>query len=175
MSNNMMKYIAGAAVVLMLIGAPMGSYFYLKNGLKYRLESQEQLQAKQVSTTISQHIETVRTPKTAALIHTAHDNRAADIELLKQVDERIVDRDHFEIISMFAPFSSERKMDIRFIADTVLFAGYDQRFVLVDSAGVVRNTYTADDDISKELIRHLSVVIPLPKHRDIRLRRELEK
>ena len=171
----MMKYIAGIAVVLMLIGAPLGSYFYLKNGLKYRLESQEQLQAKQVSTTIKDHIEAVRTPKTAALIHTAFDNRAADITLLSQIDERIVDRDHFEIISMSDPFASDRDLEIRFITDSVLFNGYDQRFVLVDSAGVVRNTYKADDDISKELIRHLAVVIPLPKHRDIRLRRELEK
>ena len=170
----MMKYVAGIAVVLMLIGAPMGSYFYLKNGLEYRLESQEQLQAKTVSDVINNHIETVRTPKTAALIHTSHDNRVADIKLLDQIDERIVDRDHFKIISMSDPFESERTLDIRFVSDSSLFQAYDQRFILVDSAGVVRNTYTADEDISKELIRHLAVVIPLPKHRDIRLRRELE-
>ena len=97
----MMKYLAGIAVVLMLIGAPMGSYFYLKNGLEYRLESQEQLQAKTVSDVINNHIETVRTPKTAALIHTSHDNRVADIKLLDQIDERIVDRDHFEICLLY--------------------------------------------------------------------------
>jgi len=171
----MMKYIAGIAVVLMLIGAPLGSYFYLKNGLKYRLESQEQLRVKIVSEKIQNHIETVRTPKTAALIHTAHDDRVADIELLDRIDERIVDRDHFEIISLSRPFESDRALDIRFVSDSLLFSGYDQRFILVDSAGAVRNTYTNDEDISKELIRHLSVIIPLPKHRDIRLRRELEK
>ena len=170
-----MKYLIASAVVLMLIGAPIGSYFYLKSGLKYRLESQEQLAPKEVSQAVSSAIEQVRTEKTAALIHTASDNKESDIKLMMEIDDRIVDRDHFELISFSDPASFGKVRDIRFIDDPNQFGAYDQRFVLVDSAGVVRNTYTADDDISKELIRHLAVVIPLPKHRDIRLRRELEK
>ncbi len=169
-----MKYLIASAVVLMLIGAPLGSYFYLKSGLKYRLESQEQLKPKEVSEEILSSLEKVRTTQTAALIHTASDNREADVKLLLEIDDRIVDRDHFELISFSNPASFGEIRDIRFVDDPSLFQNYDQRFVLVDSAGVVRNTYSAEQDISKELIRHLAVVIPLPKHRDIRLRRELE-
>ena len=169
-----MKYLIASAVVLMLIGAPLGSYFYLKSGLKYRLESQEQLAPKEVAQDVLSSIEKVRTSKTAALIHTASDNREADIKLLMEIDDRIVDRDHFEILTFSNETLFTTVRDIRFVNDSSLFDSYDQRFVLVDSAGVVRNTYSAEEDISKELIRHLAVVIPLPKHRDIRLRRELE-
>ena len=63
-----MKYLIASAVVLMLIGAPLGSYFYLKSGLKYRLESQEQLAPKEVSQEVLSSIEKIRTSKTAALI-----------------------------------------------------------------------------------------------------------
>ncbi len=169
-----MKYLIAGAVVAMLIGAPLGSYFYLKSGLKYRLESQEQLKEKEVSAATSQAIERVRTPATAALIHASSDPRPVDIDLLKEIDERIVDRDHFEIITRLDKNIFDSFRDIRFITSDSLFTTTAERFILVDSAGVVRNTYMADDDISKELIRHLAVVIPLPKHRDIRLRRELE-
>ncbi len=169
-----MKYLIASAVVLMLIGAPLGSYFYLKSGLKYRLESQEQLAPKKVSQKVLSSIQKVRSDKTAALIHTASDNREVDLRLLMEIDDRIVDRDHFEILSFSDESLFTKVRDIRFVNDSSLFRSFDHRFVLVDSAGVVRNIYRAEEDISKELIRHLAVVIPLPKHRDIRLRRELE-
>ena len=169
-----MRYLVASAVVLMLIGAPLGSYFYLRSGLAYRLDSQEQLSPKEVSKAVLESIERVRSDKTATLIHTASDGLQSDVDLLSQIDDRIVDRDHFEIISFSDPSKFGDLRDIRFIQDSSLFKGFQQRFILIDSAGVVRNTYKADRDIAKVLIRHLAVVIPLPKHRDIRLRRELE-
>lgn len=170
-----MKFLIAGAVVAMLVLAPIGSYFYLQSGLKYRLESQEQLKAKEVSSELLKHVHSIVTPKTAALIHLYNDNNESDIDILKKIDERIVDRDHFEIISYADPTNFLEKNKIRFLTEPVLIHLSKHRFMLMDSSGVVRNTYPGDNDFSKELIRHLAVVIPLPKSRDIRLKRELER
>ncbi len=170
-----MKYLIAGAVVAMLILAPMGSYFYLQSGLKYRLESQEQLKPKEIDSQLYAGLKSIVTPKTAALVHLYDDDSPADIDILKKIDDRIVDRDHFEIITYSDPEQFDEGNKIRFLNAPQLSYLSKDRFILIDSSGIVRNTYEGNIDFSKELIRHLAVVIPIPKSRDIRLKRELER
>ncbi len=174
MPENLRKYLIAAAVVLVLIGAPFGSYFYLKYGLEYRLESQEQLKPKEVDASVIRAIKELVPYGTAALIHTRGDEDTKGIELLNKVGERIVDRDYFAIYSSAASTNFDKISKVTSDPSAKMKDLIDDHFILIDSAGIVRNTYPGNKDISKELIRHLSVVIPLPKNREIKLERELE-
>ena len=170
-----MRYLIASAVVAILILAPLGSYIYLRSGLKYRLESQAQLSPKEISPELRIKLDSLVSRHRAALVHISTDNNPIDLSLLKKIDDRITDRDFFDIIS----YSTDRtafgeKSKIKIVDLPVMEHLTNDHFILIDSSGAVRKTYKGGEDFSKELIRHLSVVIPLPKSREIRLKRELE-
>jgi hypothetical protein len=170
-----MKFVSAVAVVVVLIVAPIGSYFYLRAGLKYRLESQVQLQEPIVNALLKKTLLSIRSEKTASLFHLGGNDDKEGIELLQRVDERIVDRDHFEIFSnaTSASFKNE-KNKIKLINNDSLGLFDDIQFVLIDTAGMLRHVYNFNEDHSKSLIRHLSVVIPMPQSREIKLNREIQ-
>jgi hypothetical protein len=169
-----MRYLVAAAVVAMLIGAPMGSFFYLKYGLKYRLETQAQLSPKDIDQGLNVQVTGLLKESNAAMIHLGGPQDVIGIELLQKLDERIVDRDNFELLSNADPASFDSKAKIRFYNNDSLSDSLNYQFILVDTSGIVRYEYAYGVDHAKEMIRHLSVVIPLPKHREIKLKREIE-
>lgn len=159
-----MKYIIASAVVLLLIGAPLGSYFYLKSGFVYRLNSLEELQQKNIDNDLNHLLDSIvpdNNKVSLVYLQRAGDNLAND--QLAAIEEQIVDRTNFQTIRVDA-------------ADTRLLNQVDQSvsFYLLDTAGVVRNYYESDDETLKRIIRHLSVVIPMPKRRNVRLQRDVE-
>lgn len=169
-----MKFLSAIAVVLVLIVAPIGSYFYLRAGLKYRLESQNQLLAPEVDSIMKRQILNVISDHTAALVHLGGNNDTQGINLLQQIDERIVDRDFFEIVSNADSTTIQSKNKVRFVGSDHINGLDSIQFVLVDTAGVLRHLYYFNEDHSKTLIRHLSVVIPMPQSREIKLNREIQ-
>lgn len=169
-----MKYLVAAAVVAMLIIAPFGSYFYLKSGLVYRLESMEQLKPKEASAEYKAFLDQVVNPHMAALIHLGGDDDLKGIELLKQVDDRIVDRDNFELFTLSSKGTFEPNAEIQYVEDLEIVDS-EYQFMLIDTAGTLRYEYAYGPDHSKDMIRHLAVIIPVPKSREIKLRRELEE
>ena len=52
-----------------------------------------------------------------------------------------------------------------------LYGGpYD--YILLDTGNIVRATYVDTADIAKDIIRHLSIVIPMQKKKSIQLERQ---
>lgn len=173
--SEYMKYIMASAVVAILILAPLGSYLYLKSGFSYRLKAMEELEPKEIDSQLKVWLSTALEPNTkVTLIHLPGEEVSQELALLKQLDERIVDKTSFEIIS----FADE---DPGYEGDIIYRPGFNvsqiekHPFLLLDTAGIVRNYYDMDETTSKRLIKHLAVLIPMPERREIKLKRELKE
>lgn len=159
------------AVVAILIIAPFGSYFYLKGGLEYRLESLDQLKEKEITTELREEIES-KSPFTgnARFIYIPGGQETQERELLHTIDQQIVDRSRFEVISFSEERGIDYEHDIQFVGSTDKDFGW--QFMMIDTSNVVRSTYAYHEGLGKELIRHLSVVVPVPTSRSVNLNRE---
>lgn len=159
------------AVVATLVVAPIGSYFYLRKGLEYRLESLDQLQEKKVAPEVLSLVES-RAPfnGNARLIHFPGSQKEAEMELLKSVDDQIVDRARFEIVSFSDDSKSLEEQKILFVGTAE--PSPEIQFMMIDTSNVVRSTYIYNDELGKDIIRHLSVLVPVPTSRSVTLNRE---
>jgi len=53
---------------------------------------------------------------------------------------------------------------------------YPSSFLLFDTSNVLRAEYKLSDDVGKELIRHLAVIIPIPAQKsEVKLKRDIQK
>jgi len=154
----------------MLVIVPMVSYVFLRKGFEYRKESLVQLEEKQIDSELSSLLSTYA-PHTgnAQLIHIPGEDVSSERDVLSKIDERIVDRDRFDIISFDAEIDTEDRIDHVSIPSGVQ-SPYS--FILIDTSASVRGVYEYEEELGKELIRHLSVVIPVPKKRSITLERD---
>ena len=162
--------ITALAVVAVLCVAPIGSYIFLKGGFDYRLESLNQLQPKELDDQLSDLVAThAPFQGNARLIHIPGSEENDELVVLREIDNQIVDRSRFDIISFASNNSTEKnKIDFK-VAPSVQS---ETQYVLIDTSNIVRGTYAFEETVGKEIIRHLSVVIPLPPQREISLNRE---
>jgi len=158
------------AVVAILVLAPIGSYLYLRKGFEYRLESLDQLVEKKAPEGVMDHIEkNAPFAKNARLIHLPGSSGADELNLVHQIDDQIVDRERFDIVSFSRSDGRDIKREITFLGGTDLKAPEDIQFMLLDTANAVRGLYAYREDLGKELIRHLSVVVPVPRRKPVKL------
>lgn len=159
-----MKYIIASAVVCLLIGAPLGSYFYLKSGFVYRLESLADLKPKELSADLKSVFD-LQVPHNnkVRLIYLEKENNPLASDQFNAIQDKIVDTSYFQTVRVQGD------------PEHYLTAGGDYDFYLLDTAGVLRNYYASNDQTLKEIIRHLSVVIPLQKRNEIKLERDIKK
>lgn len=166
------KAFVSFAVLFMLVIAPAVSYVYLKKGFDYRLESIDQLKEKEISAELRDFID-AQAPFTgnARLLHLPSTNLSGEINVLDVIDERIVDRTRFDIVSFASEPSVDRddKIDFKAISAS---APSEYQFLLLDTSNVVRAVYPYTKDVGKDIMRHLSVVIPVPTKREITLLRD---
>ncbi len=166
------KAFVSFAVLFMLVIAPAVSYVYLKKGFDYRLESIDQLKEKEISAELRDYIDEQDPFKgNARLLHFPSSNLSGELKVLDAIDERIVDRDRFDIVSFSSEPSLERvdKIDFKSVDAT---ATSDYQFLLLDTSNVVRAVYPYSKDVGSDIMRHLSVVIPVPTKREITLLRD---
>ena len=160
------------AVLFMLVIAPAVSYVYLKKGFDYRLESIDQLKEKEISAELRGFIDK-QDPFTgnARLLHLPSSNLSEEIKVLDVIDERIVDRTRFDIVSFASEPSTDRDDKIDFMSVERTNPS-EYQFLLLDTSNIVRAVYPYTEDVGKDIMRHLSVVIPVPTKREITLLRD---
>ena len=171
--TSLIKYLTATAVAIVLVIAPLGSYFYLKSGFDYRVKYIEELEEKPMDAVLLDSLnQYFATPK-VRLIHIPGKKPKEELELLRQIDRRMVDKTYFETIT-FSNVPTGRNGDIIYIGTRSWIQNLDYTFYLTDTSGTVRNFYKMSPDLSKTLIKHLAVLIPMPKKRQIILKRDLE-
>jgi len=164
--------LSGIAVVFMLVIVPIVSYVFLRKGFEYRKDSITQLEEKVLDADLKMHLSKYAPHVgNAQLIHIPSSQNLEEQEVIIAIDDKIVDRDRFDIISFTKDKDTEDDQQIKFVpAGRNIETPYS--FILIDTADVVRGVYPYDGDVGKELMRHLSVVIPVPQRRTITLKRD---
>lgn len=170
--RNFKMLLSATAIALVICVAPIGSYFFLKGGFDYRLESLNQLQPKELSKELNTAIEKYAPFEgNARLIHIPGEAETSELSVLQVIDDQIVDRARFDIFS-FAQKRDIGKNKIEFIDVPKMQSDFD--YILIDTSNIVRGAYQYHPRIGDEIIRHLSVVIPMPEQRSITLNRNKE-
>lgn len=195
----MRKILQFAALFLLLIGLPAGSWYYLQLGLDYRKETMGQLQDHGAFTLKTNH-----TPVGEGSVRVINFLSAANADtkgpLLAKLYEQFDKREDFELVTF---------VDTTAFADLVTFrTTYQleeepqcsfpslktaewQSFVsthesdakaeipylaLVDVKGNIRNFYEQEDEEAvKQLVEHIAFLLPIKKRDKAELRRETEK
>lgn len=198
----MRKVLQIAALFLLLVGLPAGSWYYLQKGLDYRLETMGQLTDHgdfKLFTAESSDEET----KTVRLINFLSAKEAQREEqgaLLSKLYEQFDKRDDFQLITFwdtssfngldafkashgleeepqctFEPLGQEEWA--RFVQTYEKEAATtDQHMALVDLEGNIRSFYlqTEQEEV-RNLVEHIALLLPMKKQDKPELRREIEK
>lgn len=158
----------------MLIIAPLGSWVYLKLGVDYRKGSLEQLTPKEIPSSLKAGLGSLisETGK-AKLLHINSLDDSEAKELLNRIDTAIVDKTFFDIVS-FGKSRGDAASGILYKNKEPI--DYDYPLILLDSMNVMRAEYKMDENTGKDIMRHLAVVIPMPKQvNKIQLKRDIDK
>ena len=151
----------------MLFVLPLGSWYYLQGGLNYRKDSLKELEPK--GEFISSVVDVNSLKKKTTLIH------------LKPVGEQVVPQifgqygasQTFQLLSIerpIIPVSNWIVID-EFTSNSISASNSDAGFLLIDTAGLIRNTYPADMDGVRRLIEHTSIILPRVKEMDVKLKK----
>lgn len=169
------NYINIVSILGVLVIAPIVSWVYLKKGIEYRKSALETLTPKSLDDNTKQFIAPYVLPDgQAKLIHLSGAKQPNMYDLVFRLDERIIEKPLFEIISIGDASGVDwpaRPNNISMRRSTQEYEGpYD--FVLLDTGNVVRATYKYHPELDKEIIRHLSIIIPMQPRKDIQLERQ---
>jgi len=161
------------ALIAVLVIAPLISWIYLKKGVEYRKSALETLTPKSLDSETLGFIKPFIKPDgQAKLIYLPRVEQ--DMTLVYEVDDRIIEKPLFDLIIIgdTSAISKPQKINnLSFQQNDIAYKGpYD--YVLLDTGNVVRATYINNDDVAKEIIRHLSIVIPMQKKKSIKLERQ---
>lgn len=185
----MMKYFWGAAIVFIMIGLPIGSYLYLQAGYKYRLNTLHELKPKDdfitflssSNTEVNKNVAD-RLRKNLSVVHLV-DQRTSDHEMnqLAKLWEQYRIRENFRIIHLIDTATVIPGVGEIAIDSTVLKMNFSKDIagdttnplILIGSEGKVRGSYNFEDLRFKKLVEHIPVLIPIPEHQKIKLKRDL--
>lgn len=161
---------------LMFIVLPIGSYLYLSKGVDYRLAALEMVLPKGELIDFEYYVDGVALSsktldKKTALIHVNEDSddtkyldmiydqfkQSPNLELLKIVSDSLVE----EVDGFHRVYSPSAK------AIMEKYSGKD--IILVDTAMQVRSYYDLNDSTVNELVRDISVILPLKKKSSIKM------
>ena len=175
--DKLRKYLSALAVVLILIGAPLGSYMYLRSGFEYRIQYMEELEPRDSVPLVLGIDNFIRkTNGKVRLIHVPSSDGVSDeLKLLEEVSEQIVDTTYFAAITLANIGPSQEGSKVRSIQEDPSTLPTSDPFIVVDTAGLLRSSYSLDENTKKRIIKHLSVLIPLPPKQQIVLKRTMEQ
>ncbi len=199
----MRKAFQFAALFLLLVGLPAGSWYYLQKGLDYRLETMGQLTDHgdfKLLASSSDDEETKASVKVINFLAADPNVRAQQGLLLSKLYEQFDKREDFQLVTFWdsTAFSGLEEFRTEFGLEEepqcsfqpLAGANWD-RFVqtyekessvpaeymaLVDIEGNIRNFYAQkEEEKVKDLVEHIALLLPMKKQDKPELRREIEK
>jgi hypothetical protein len=156
----MRKLISWIAVGILLVFVPLGSWFYLKQGLDYRKNALQQLQSKASLDSIPDSVNVFKY-KTSLLV--LNENEEI-LNICDLINEQFKDAFTFQIVG-----NIKRGYAIPVSVQTLSYIEPGTNsFAIIDTAMQVRNLYSSDTKDLKMMIEHLAIVLPRLKEKDIR-------
>lgn len=199
----MRKALQFAALFLLLVGLPAGSWYYLQKGLDYRLETMGQLTDHgdfKLLTSSTSGEEEKASVRVINFLAGDEGERSQQGLLLSKLYEQFDKREDFQLVTfwdsttvseldrfradygleeepqcMFAPLAGDTWT--KFIQTYEKEPGSTEHYMaLVDMEGNIRNFYVQQDkEKVKDLVEHIALLLPMKKQDKPELRREIEK
>lgn len=161
---NMDKIYSWVVLGLFLVLVPLGSWYYLNQGLQYRKELIKEIQIKTEIAKDSDSLQLLYGSSNLVVLQKSKDI----LEIVNQLNEQFKNSPRFNIVFKDSvdgyPF-----LPIGYMSNewNELNSG---TFILLDTLMNVRNTYTAESDQIKKLVEHITMVIPRQIEPDIKVK-----
>lgn len=167
-----MKHFKSILLIVLLIGFPLISYLYLKSGYNFRLEALKQLEPKEEIADFSypmlssdRLISLSDIKSKVTIIYNADANNSEG--MLNPIFDKFSDRKEFQVFG----FSLDSTVILQSQNNrwTILNGEYiwDSQLALVDTSATIRSYYTIDSSEFHLLARHIPIIMPREKEKDI--------
>jgi len=158
------KLITWFFLIILVVIVPLGSWFYLKEGLDYRKGALLELTPKDSIPRDSDSLQIIFGKTSIIVIDSLVKN-----DIIEKIREQFKNTPGFQV--SFISENSTSALPAEYLKDVwVRYAG--NSFVLIDTAGNIRNAYKNDSLSIKKLVEHTAIVIPRPKESDIKMKNE---
>lgn len=198
----MRKVIQLAAIFLLLVVLPAGSWYYLQKGVNYRLETMGELKNHGPFTLLPTDTSVVENETISVINFLSLDepSSAQQGELLAKLHDQFEKREDFRLVTFVdslaasglpafkATYKLEEKNQCLFPsiskaewtaflgANSQLEGDLSQYLILVDLDGNIRNFYHQQELMEvRKLVEHIAFLLPIKKRDTAELRRETEK
>ena len=173
----MSKYtiFTGVSVVILVVILPLVSFYYLRQGLSFRINSLTALELNEEKDKLSEKVrEAIELPK--GRVNVLINSDVLDEGTVDQLVDKFGGNAYFtlHVLEKDNPNSSEHlkhQTNIHTLSTQSLNALKPYDMILVDTSGQVRNAYIHDDKSFKKFVQHLSVLLPVEQSRKIILER----
>jgi len=157
----MKKWISWLVLIVMLGIVPLGSWYYLKQGLDYRKNALEELKPKSSVEWMGEAASPFAGKTTLWVL----DSSAAE-DVLPPVIDQFSDAYTFQLAGHW------NGEGVVYIPDSLLniYAKSGAVFALVDTAKQIRNYYSGDTAELRKMVEHLAVLLPNVKDKDIKMK-----
>lgn len=160
----MKKPLTWAVLIIFVVLVPFGSWYYLKQGLEYRKTLLRELQPKDSLDLSGQA--SVFSGKTTLIIFDSE--KALDSSFIARVTQQYGAVPTFQIVT-FEP--SDKWVSLNPALKDSLFGNYTKdAFLIIDTQGRIRNSYSEDEKSITKMIEHFAVVLPRPGEPDIKMK-----
>lgn len=163
----MQKYITSIAVLALIFIVPLGSWYYLKQGLDYRKDALKALLPKD---SIDARLDTLELFKGQTTIVV---NKGSDSlnKVIATIGEQFKNTPKFQMLYIDSTLNVNGKViPSNYMND--FFTKYkDYHYLLVDHKMKLRNYFGGDQEGIKKLIEHTAIILPRPVEADIELKK----
>ncbi|MFZ1703694.1 MAG: hypothetical protein WAT79_05075 [Saprospiraceae bacterium] len=158
----MKPYFSWLVIGAFLVVIPLGSWYYLQQGLDYRKNALALLQTKHTLPILPDSLD-VFSGKTSLVVL---DTNAAVLNAVSLIQDQFKDAYTFQIVgNINQTYTIQIPKEV---AD--LFHIGQGQFAIVDTASQVRRYYTDEMAQLKEMVEHLAIVLPKAKDKDIKMK-----
>lgn len=163
----MQKYISSLAVLALILIVPLGSWYYLKQGLEYRKDALRTLAPKD-SIALKSDTLNLFNGQTTIVVNQKSDSLQ---KVILTVNEQFKNTPKFQILYYDSSLTDNGKViPASYLND--FFTKYKaHHYLLIDHKMKLRNHFGGDVEGVKKLIEHTAIVLPRPVEADIELKK----
>ena len=170
MKSTLYRKLIAAAVVFVIIGMPLGSYLYLRQGLSFRINALDALKVDEADLALQSSLEE-RIKYAPNAVNAIIDANTVDATQIKDVYEKYKGNKYFNLITLGGVNELGEKHQMATSSNELNKTFEDVDMVLVDTSGQVRQSYVYSDDEFKKFVQELTVLLPVESSKKIKLDR----
>jgi len=171
MGKNYRRFI-GLAVVFVIIGMPLFSYLFLRNGLTFRINALDALEISDTDEALTKELSKTYSI-VPGLVNVLMDANSIAPNRVSQIFEKYKGHKYFHLSTIGKSGSIDSHKYRNLEESPALMKIIDDiDMILIDTSGRVRESYTYSEESFKDFIQHLTVLLPVEPSKKIKLDRD---